>query len=111
MLLIVDDEYSISELIAKFVDHNKFKTICTTSSPQEALDIIDKLPITQVVTDLVMPEMNGVDLIKKIRTKKPDIKILAVSGLADVLNYELISLEVPYITKPFSKEELMKHLG
>lgn len=108
-ILIVEDEPSILQLTKMMLKKQGYQ-VFAASTPDEAVDIAnshsDKIDL--LITDVVMPEMNGRDLAKKILSIYPDIKCLFMSGYtANVIaHHGVLDTGVNFIQKPFSKNEL-----
>jgi len=103
-ILIVDDEYLLRQGLKHLVDWNKegFEIIGEASNGIEALEFIDKLKPHIIISDIVMPVMDGVDLAKIVKTKYPEIQIVILSGYSD-FNYvkDTFKLGVKdYVLKP-----------
>lgn len=111
-ILIVDDEYLLRQGIKHLVDWNKegFQIVGEASNGNEALDLIERLKPHIIISDIVMPVMDGVDLVKIVKTKYPEIQIVILSGYSD-FNYvkDTFKLGVnDYILKPkLNPEELL----
>jgi DNA-binding NtrC family response regulator len=78
-ILVVDD----NDMMLRFWERLFEGASCqcyTTSSPQEALDIVQALKIDAVISDLVMPDMDGLELITQIHKLNPDIKVILTTG-------------------------------
>jgi len=80
-ILIVDDDVAVLDVFTKFLKLKNYKILATTN-PFDALSIFKEntSKIDLVITDVLMPEMNGFQLIEKIRKINPDIRVLIVSG-------------------------------
>jgi len=80
-LLLVDDEVDLLKFIQEALENHGYKTLAMNDSI-DALAVFGKIPqeIALVITDIAMPNMDGKELIKKIKEIKPEIKILAMSG-------------------------------
>ena len=82
----------------------------TASSPGEALLTANRHDgeIHLLLTDLIMPEMNGRDLSKEITSFRPDIKCLFMSGYTNnvIVHQGILDAEVHFIQKPFSMQNL-----
>ncbi|MBU3145175.1 response regulator [Clostridium sp. CF012] len=103
-ILIVDDEYLLRQGLKHLVDWNKegFEIIGEASNGMEALDFIEKHKPHILISDIVMPVMDGVDLAKIVKTKYPEIQIVILSGYSD-FNYvkDTFKLGVnDYVLKP-----------
>lgn len=109
-ILLVDDEPWILSGLKNIIDwHNiGIDNIFTASNGEEALEIFNRGNINIVVTDITMPKMNGLELIKNIKAKNNKTKFVILSGYDD-FNYakQGISLGIEnYILKPINEEEL-----
>lgn len=111
-ILIVDDEYLLRQGIKHLVDWNKegFEIIGEASNGNEALDLIERFKPHIIISDIVMPVMDGVDLVKIVKNKYPEIQIVILSSYSD-FNYvkDTFKLGVnDYILKPkLNPEELL----
>jgi CheY-like chemotaxis protein len=108
-LLMVEDEKSILNL-GKTVLERLGYTVLTANSPAEAITRATEYAghIDLLITDVVLPEMNGRDLARRLSTIKPKMKCLFMSGYtADVIaNRGVLDEDVLFIQKPFSVEAL-----
>ncbi len=108
-LLLVEDERSILKLMEIILGKLGY-TILASSSPLEALNLAREQPgmIDLLITDVVMPEMNGRVLSEQIKEIYPDLKTLFMSGYtADVIAHQgILEDDVFFISKPFSREEI-----
>lgn len=104
-VLIVEDEKAILDLGKKILDRLGY-TILIAKTPGEAIQQVKnhKGEIHLLITDVVMPEMNGKDLVTKLSSVKPGIKCLYMSGYtADVIsNHGILEDGINFIQKPFS---------
>ncbi len=108
-LLIVDDESDIREFAKRFFLKRNIE-VFTASGGIEALDIIEKENPDLVLLDVNMEQTSGVEVLKKLRERKNDVKVIMVTGVEDesVIN-EVNSWGVRgYIHKPLVLEELEK---
>jgi len=80
-LLIVDDELNVTRSLSRSL-RDQFIVI-TAASAREALEVIDNNDIDVVLTDQRMPGMTGVELLKEIRLRKPQINGILLSGYSD----------------------------
>jgi len=108
--LIVEDDYLIRQGLKKIIEtlHPSFKVAFEASNGYEALEILQHNTIHLVISDVKMPHMDGITLVKKITHIYPDINIIMLSGYSD---YEYVreSLKhgaIDYLLKPVEKEEL-----
>lgn len=101
-IVIIDDESDILAMLEKFFAREGYK-VRSFSNPVNALSSLPK-DTDIVLLDVMMPQMNGLDLLPKLLEKKHDIKVLimtAYSTLDKVLNAHRYGAQ-DYIMKPFS---------
>ena len=109
VILFVDDEEHVLSGVEEALTTHGYK-VFATSDPAEALDLFKKMSheIALVITDMVMPKIDGRELIKRMRAIKPNIKILAVSGyMKYVAEKEDIKEIAGFLQKPFESSELL----
>ncbi len=112
-ILIVDDhQMFIDGLSALLADHDDFKVVKETNSGAEALAILESNEIDLMITDLSMPGMSGLELVKTVKVKYPCIKILVLSMYNDreTVGEILIAEAEGYILKNTGKDELLTAL-
>ncbi|MCF8128127.1 MAG: transporter substrate-binding domain-containing protein [Deltaproteobacteria bacterium] len=107
-VLIVEDEVSILKLTQIILERFGYKVLATPN-PQEAMIRVKEHPgeVHLLITDVVMPEMNGRDLAEKLLIEYPNLKILFMSGYtANVIAHRGVLDEgVHFIQKPFSNRD------
>lgn len=107
-ILIVEDEPDLRSASAEFLTGIGYSVICAASGP-EALKLAREAgPIDLVISDVVMPRMNGREFADHLLRDLPNTKVLFVSGYADneVLHNGNASEPVPFLQKPFSLKQL-----
>ena len=108
-ILVVEDEPAILGMTKKMLERLGY-TVLTASTPGEAIRLASAYAgvIHLLMTDVVMPEMNGRDLAKNLLTSFPSLKRLFMSGYtADVIaHHGVLDEGVHFIQKPFSKKDL-----
>ncbi len=104
-ILLVEDDPFLLEMAKIALESAGYKVI-TANSPKQAIDVVtrEKEKIDLVITDLIMPEMNGYELIKHLKSIRHGMKYLIISGYGyDILlRKDLIREEIHFIEKPFS---------
>jgi len=112
-ILLVEDEPAILKMTAKMLERLGY-TVLAANSPGEAIHLAreHKGKIHLLMTDVIMPEMNGRDLAKNILSLYPDINRLFMSGFtADVIaRHGTLDAGVNFIQKPFSVKDLAAKL-
>lgn len=108
-ILIVDDNYDMLDLLQRNLKALNYH-IYKASSVHEALGILKYTSIDLLITDLNMPEINGIELIKFTEEHYPLMPKLVITGLPSI-NSAVISIQsgaFDYLVKPFTNEELKK---
>lgn len=112
-ILIVEDEESIRSMIARMLEKYGYKII-TAASPLDALRLAAECgdTINLLITDVVMPEMNGRELAEKMMPDHPHMKILYMSGYtANVIAHRgVLEDNVEFLSKPFGRKQLSEKL-
>lgn len=113
-ILVAEDERKILNLLQLYLEKNNYEVI-TAQNGIEALEKVKKFDPDLLVLDIVMPEMNGHEVCKKIRKDKKyrDIPIIYLSSLAEKQSI-VSSLELggdDYLTKPFDPNELIARIN
>jgi DNA-binding NtrC family response regulator len=108
-VLVVDDDRGVRGLTARMLRQAGYDVI-EAGSGLEALGALEGNPgIHLVVTDIVMPEMHGLDLADRALARAPDLRIVLMTGHAPQLTSLLERREtpLPVLLKPFTSEELI----
>ena len=114
-IVVVDDDQSILDLIQHFLKDNY--DVVTTKESNEVLELIDKAGTDLLITDIRMPDIDGIELIQEVVKKYPSLKILAISAGGYVvspesyLNIAELSGSSSRLEKPFSKETLISAIN
>lgn len=108
-ILLVEDEPSLLKLTSNMLNKLGYN-ILSASTPKEAIRLMEEAghPIHLLLTDVVMPEMNGRDLAKILLAKRPAIKPLFMSGYTSnvIAHHGVLDEGVDFIAKPFVLAEL-----
>lgn len=78
-LLIVDDEFEIRDMLSRHFEFLGYNT-ATASNGKEAMDYLDENKVDIIITDIIMPVMDGVTLLKTIRKEFPMIQVIMITG-------------------------------
>lgn len=107
-ILVVDDEPDLREAVKDLLSRHGY-TVEQSSSAKEAFARVQSSPFDLVISDIVMPEMDGIALLKSIRQYDDDLPVLMITGNSTVENaVEAIKIGAEdYIAKPFDNAELL----
>ncbi len=106
-ILIVDDDFKIREIVKEYASIDGY-SIFEASNGKETFDIISKIKLDIIILDVMLPDMTGFEIVKKIK----DIPVLMLSAKSEEVD-KLTGFEngaIDYITKPFSPKELMARI-
>ncbi len=106
-ILIVDDEFSICEVLAQFLKKDGYN-VSMASNGEEAIGIIGRENIDMIISDIKMPGISGVDLLKRVKESAPSMPVLMTTGFP-TLDTAIEALKLgayDYMTKPFHLEEI-----
>jgi len=112
VILVIDDDPVMRESVCDILEIENYKVI-------EAGDGIDVLPIVEkehvdlVITDILMPQVEGNELVFKLKKFRPDLKVIGMTGGGRLVSVEQVKQLCPdvlfekILTKPFLREELL----
>lgn len=114
-ILLVEDEELLRAGVQEVLEIQGYKVI-TAPDGEQALACLGAQTIDLVITDLVMPKMDGVDFVKQLREIKPDLPVIVVSGSTRNImqRYGIDSIQVPganaSLPKPFKSVDLIEQV-
>ena len=111
--LVDDHQIVIDGLMSLLKGHDKFSFAFATTDPTEVLKKIEQTPVDILLTDVMMPELPGNKLAKKVKEKFPAVKILALSmsGQGDLVNEMINDADIAgYVLKNIGRQELINAL-
>jgi len=107
-ILVVDDNLMMRKLIRNLF-HAENIEIEEATNGVEGLEIIKQHPVDLIITDIIMPKMEGIELIMNLRRDFPEIKIIAISGGKPYYLYLAKKLGIDGIfTKPLNHQVFLK---
>lgn len=108
-VLLVEDEDLIRKLGIRMLEKMGYRVL-SASAPTEAIHLVEQEAnkIDLLLTDVVMPEMNGRDLANRLQESDPNIKVLFMSGYTNnvIVHRGVLDDGINFISKPFSQKEL-----
>jgi len=108
-IMIIDDETVIREGLRRILEGEGYTTeLCASGCA--AMDKIQNIDVDLIITDLKMPGMSGIDVLKSIRILQPDIPVIMITGYStvDTAVDAMKHGAADYITKPFTPENILK---
>ncbi len=109
-ILVVEDDRDLCDVLQRMLKRSGFAT-AGASGGREALRVLKTEPIDLVITDMVMPEMDGVELMRVLQKERPGLPIIALSGMDDVMEYRRIAAHLGArvaLLKPVSRADLIR---
>jgi len=109
-ILIIDDDKELTELLDEFLSEHKYKTLIF-HNPLKAIDSLSKQTPDMVLLDIMMPEMDGFQVLRKIR-ETMDLPVIMLTAKGEVSD-KVVGLELgadDYLAKPFEPRELLARI-
>jgi len=111
-IVVVDDDPQIVQMLKKLLENEGYE-VHTASNGVEAKEVWDRAGAELLITDIVMPEKEGLDLILELQRDYPSIKVVAISGgdrIEPEYYLELAQILGAYktLTKPFNPQVLLE---
>lgn len=110
-VLLVEDEDGVRSLVRGILEAGGYKVL-EANRPLRAWATCQQFegPIHLLLTDVVMPQMNGPDLAEKLKSLRPDTKVLYMSGYTDgaILHHGVLEPGTPFLQKPFTPDVLAR---
>jgi cyclic di-GMP phosphodiesterase len=105
--LVVDDEARLRQILMHLMRTDGFRCL-EASNGVEALEQLERQPVTLVLSDLRMPRMDGLELLRQVRARFPDAAVMMITAVADVeVAVSCLALgAMDYLIKPFHLDEV-----
>jgi len=109
-ILIIDDEQIVLEVLRKILELEGYE-VATAANGDEGIELFSQKPFDLVITDMVMPEKDGLQTILDLRKETPDLAVIAMSGGGTISKERYLAVAgyldgIITITKPFSLESI-----
>ena len=112
-VLLTEDEEPVRQLVKTILESNGYEVLEATCG-EEALCLFKEhiAPVHLIVTDVVMPRMSGRELAETLKTLRPDIKVLYLSGYTDdaIVRHGLLDQKMFFLQKPFTPDALLRKI-
>jgi putative two-component system response regulator len=111
-VLVIDDDAVVRDVIGEMLAASGYEVICATTAA-EALELFTDEEISLVVSDIVMPDLSGLELLEEMRLHRPNLPIVLVTGAntRDNLSEALTRGADGLVAKPFTQAELQEAVG
>lgn len=111
-ILVVDDEAVVREGVRRILEGDRY-CVESCASGRAALDLMQVNEFDMVITDLKMPGMGGLEVLKTIRILQPEIPVIIITGYStvDTAVEAMKNGATDYIAKPFTPDQLMEKVG
>ncbi|MEW6185314.1 MAG: response regulator [Thermodesulfobacteriota bacterium] len=108
-ILIVDDEIDMLELLELIITDRTEYEVVTTNSPLEVTDLLKKQPFDLLITDLRMPDIDGIELIERVKQVDDQLPFIIITayGTIESAVEAMRKGAFDYITKPFRQEQIL----
>ncbi len=103
-ILIVDDDRAVVDLLTEVLTEYGY-VVRVAYDGRMALEAVDRLATDLVVTDVRMPRMDGLDLVRRLRRREHPIPVLVLTGVVDGTG---LGEDVPVIAKPFDVDDVIR---
>ena len=111
-VLVVEDDKNLNQIICSFLSKNGYSaTGCL--NPLEAYELLSGRIYDLIITDIMMPQINGYDFVEEVRSKKPMIPILFITALDDFSSKQkgFVVGADDYMVKPIDMNEMILRVG
>jgi two-component system cell cycle sensor histidine kinase/response regulator CckA len=108
--LIVDDEEAVRNFVNRVLIDGGYETVVVASGDEAVEAVKSNGPFDVIITDLMMPEMTGDELVRRLRQREPRLKVLYLTGFSDHLFKEKVTLwaDEAFLDKPCSIKGLLE---
>ncbi len=111
-ILVVDDEAVVREGVRRILEGDRY-SVESCASGRAALDLLQEKDFNMVITDLKMPGMSGLEVLKAIKILQPEIPVIIITGYStvDTAVDAMKNGAIDYIAKPFSPDQLREKVA
>jgi CheY-like chemotaxis protein len=112
-ILIVDDEVMVTQMIGMLLELSLPASVLTANSPVQALEILREGRVSLLLTDYLMPDLNGISLIRALRLQGSAIPAILLTGYCDepeLMAHAGVLAPFEVIFKPWNNEKLLQRI-
>ena len=111
-ILVIDDDVQVRQMLRQMLEREGYEVVDAPDG-KEGIRLYRDEPADLIITDIIMPEKEGIGTIFELRRDFPDVKIIAISGGGRLVNkndcLELCRAKgIPTFSKPFDRKELLE---
>jgi CheY-like chemotaxis protein len=110
--MVVEDDSAVKELLREILERAGHE-VTAAGNGKEAMALYKKSPADLIITNILMPEKEGLETIQELRRENPDIKIIAISGGGQIGPADYLEVARRFgatrtFSKPFDRKELLR---
>jgi CheY-like chemotaxis protein len=114
-ILVIDDDHLVRYMLSKILSRKGYEVV-TAADGKRGMTLLRNEHPDLVITDIIMPEQEGIDTIIQIRHERPNIKIMAISGGGRIRNIDFLEMARSLgaddiIAKPFEADDLLRRFA
>jgi len=111
-ILVIDDEEEVRDIIKQMLELEGYEVI-TAVDGNQGIKLFKQEPADLVITDIIMPDKEGIETIIELRNQFPDVKIISISGGGRIGPHDYLNMAKKLgaersFTKPFERKKLLK---
>jgi len=102
-ILIVDDDPNVRDFLKLFLKFKGYRDVRSADKGQDALGIVKSDDIRLVLLDIMLPDLNGVEVLRRLKEASPDVSVIMITGYPDEEKAKELLKQgaYDYIVKPF----------
>jgi two-component system cell cycle sensor histidine kinase/response regulator CckA len=108
-ILVVEDEDGVRRVVDRILSRNGYRVLLASSGSEAIKMARTRHDIDLLLTDVIMPEMSGVRVAETLRKRKPDLRVVFMSGYPDetIAHHGVLAEAATYLQKPFTMGDLL----